>query len=176
MIISGGKRVRSGKIGKIFGLDPAFPLFSMDKPDERLDASDATYVETIHTSRLGFFQPIGMVNFYPNGGKSQPDCRRWNIVRSYRTKVTIWLETNNGLFSKMCQHRAAYMYFAQSVASEEPLVGHLCDTLDDIKTKNCTGKGLALGGEPGAKKQYVETSFLTICWKKSVIDLIISFT
>lgn len=77
---SGGKRIRSGRIGKIVGLDPAFPLFSIDEPEERLDVNDATYVETIHTSRLGIFQPIGAVNFYPNGGKSQPDCSGWNIV------------------------------------------------------------------------------------------------
>ncbi|XP_055306664.1 lipase member H-like, partial [Sitodiplosis mosellana] len=73
-----GKRVRSGKIPKIVGLDPAKPLFSLDKPDERLDSNDATHVETIHTSKLGFFDPLGIVSFYPNGGRSQPGCT-WDI-------------------------------------------------------------------------------------------------
>lgn len=75
-----GKRVRSGKIGKIIGLDPAMPLFSMDEPEARLDGTDADYVETVFTSWLGFFIPIGMVNFYPNGGRTQPMCSSWNIV------------------------------------------------------------------------------------------------
>lgn len=99
LFISGGKRLRSGKIGKIVGLDPAFPLFSMDKPEDRLDTNDATYVEIIHTSRAGFFQPIGMVNFYPNGGKKQKGCRSWNIVSSY--EITLLLRKKKSwAFSK----------------------------------------------------------------------------
>lgn len=66
-----GKNVRAGKLPKIIGLDPAFPLFSIDKPHERLNSSDAIYVETIQTSKLGFFDPIGKVSFYPNGGLIQ---------------------------------------------------------------------------------------------------------
>lgn len=57
--------MRSGKLTKIIGLDPAFPLFSLGKPDERLDSQDAIYVETIQTSKLGFFDPLGIVSFYP---------------------------------------------------------------------------------------------------------------
>lgn len=59
------------KLPKIVGLDPASVLFSIDKPHERLNSSDATYVETIQTSKLGFFDPIGKVSFYPNGGVIQ---------------------------------------------------------------------------------------------------------
>lgn len=63
--------MRSGKLPKIVGLDPAGVLFSVDKPDERLNSNDATYVETVQTSKLGFFDPIGKVSFYPNGGVVQ---------------------------------------------------------------------------------------------------------
>lgn len=80
-----GKNVRSGRLPKIIGLDPASVLFSVEKPHERLNSSDATYVETIQTSKLGFFDPIGLVSFFPNGGRFQPGCSwdrvSWSILR-----------------------------------------------------------------------------------------------
>lgn len=45
-----GKNVHRGKIGTIFGLDPAGPLFSVNNPAERLASGDASYVEGIHTN------------------------------------------------------------------------------------------------------------------------------
>lgn len=55
-------------------------LFVKEKPEERLNSTDAIYVETIQTSKLGFFDPpIGAVAFYPNGGKIQPGCS-WDDV------------------------------------------------------------------------------------------------
>lgn len=35
-----GKFVRRGKVQAIFGLDPAGPLFSIDRPNDRIAASD----------------------------------------------------------------------------------------------------------------------------------------
>ncbi len=62
------------KLKRITGLDPAGPLFGQ-KSSERLDKSDAEFVDIIHTdSTLGFNSPIGHVDFYPNGGGSQPNC------------------------------------------------------------------------------------------------------
>lgn len=63
--------MHSGHLPKIIGLDPASVLFSIAKPNERLNSSDATYVETVQTSKLGFLDPIGKVSFYPNGGVIQ---------------------------------------------------------------------------------------------------------
>lgn len=56
-----GKHVINGKIAKIVGLDPASPLFSFNEIKNRLDATDAEYVEIIHTcaGTLGFSQPLG---------------------------------------------------------------------------------------------------------------------
>jgi len=59
------------------GLDPANPLFNNVGPNGRLDAGDAILVDTIITDGdgLGLLAPIGLVNFYPNGGRRvQPGC------------------------------------------------------------------------------------------------------
>lgn len=80
---SAGKKLQTEyrrKLRKIVGLDPAGPLFNIEKPEERLHSNDAIYVETVHTSTIGFFSPLGDVDFYPNGGQMQPQCGFWNIV------------------------------------------------------------------------------------------------
>lgn len=66
-----GKKVKRGKIVKIVGLDPTGPLFINAEPYERLDWTDATYVEVQHTNRdqLGYAEPIGDADFYPNYGR-----------------------------------------------------------------------------------------------------------
>ena len=56
------------------GLDPALPQFSVQDPDGRLDPTDGTFVDVIHTNSgtlmegaLSFASPIGHVDFYvPN--------------------------------------------------------------------------------------------------------------
>ncbi|XP_065088327.1 pancreatic lipase-related protein 2-like [Ochlerotatus camptorhynchus] len=69
-----------GRIGKIYGLDPAGPCFTLPRDrglQYRLDRSDARYVQTIITSRLtiGVGVGEGHENFYPNGGASpQTNC------------------------------------------------------------------------------------------------------
>lgn len=55
---------------------PAGPLFSVNNPNDRIDSTDAEYVEIIHTDTrsFGFGDPIGHTDFYPNGGFGQPGC------------------------------------------------------------------------------------------------------
>lgn len=48
----------------------AGPLFSVNNPDDRINFTDAEYVEIIHTDTrrsFGFGDPIGHSDFYPNG-------------------------------------------------------------------------------------------------------------
>lgn len=62
----------------MLGLDPAKPLFNYLPVYKRLDLSDATFVDIIHTCGgiYGIFQPIGDADFYPNGGINiQPGCQ-----------------------------------------------------------------------------------------------------
>lgn len=78
--------------------------------------------------------PIGKVNFYPNGGRFQPGCT-WDITG-------------------LCSHQRAYQYFAETVYSPKPFYGFHCESLNEVKNGNCTVQKTALfGGEPGAREQ-----------------------
>lgn len=93
-----GHYVTRGRIARITGLDPALPLFSSAPLSARLDQSDAEFVDVIHTDGgvNGFAQPIGHVDFYPNGGGwTQPGCTLNEIIDRSLTPI---LETCN-LFS-----------------------------------------------------------------------------
>jgi len=66
------------RIGRIIGLDPAGPFFSMqvDK-DKRLHKGDALRVEVYHSNRGGLGDSdhdTGDINVYVNGGNNQPGC------------------------------------------------------------------------------------------------------
>lgn len=128
-----GKRLKIGKLPKIIGLDPAMPGFSLGSPGQRLDASDASYVEVIHTNSrmLGFEKPIGKVDIYPNYGFEQPGCG----IDGAGT----------------CAHGRAYEYYAESINSSKGFVATKCNDYRDIEDKTCkagsTGN-IKMGGEP----------------------------
>lgn len=74
------KRIKSGRLPVIVGLDPAYPLFSKSKHEERLAYTDADYVQVIHTAvgQLSIPYPVGHTDFYPNYGNGQPGCTKKN--------------------------------------------------------------------------------------------------
>ena len=56
------------------GLDAAGPLFWHNKPGNRFDPGNADFVDAIHTDsdKAGISRLVGHIDFYPNGGKDQP--------------------------------------------------------------------------------------------------------
>ena len=56
------------------GIDPAGPNFARRPRNARLDATDARFVDVIHTSLYGIKQPCGHVDFYVNWRIRQPGC------------------------------------------------------------------------------------------------------
>lgn len=60
----------------ILGLDPAKPLYENSGPKDRLHITDAIFVDVIHTNgdKNGLFKSLGHIDFFPNGGKVQPNC------------------------------------------------------------------------------------------------------
>lgn len=117
-------------VAAIIGLDPAGPLFSEDKPNERLDKGDANYVEIIHTSirAIGFPEPIGHVDHYPYvHSKHQPGCS-----------------------DSTCDHNSAISYFVESVNQTNGILAKQCTNYTDLIEDQChpTGVTVKVGGEP----------------------------
>lgn len=83
-------------ISKITSLEPSGPCFRNLGPGDRLDASNADYVEVIHTNIDGFGMGarMGHVDFYINGGEYQPsDLNLYPCTTtcSHFRVLTIWL-------------------------------------------------------------------------------------
>ncbi|BES94407.1 Lipase [Nesidiocoris tenuis] len=92
------KAAKLGPVGRITGLDAAYPLYLSLPNADRLDAADADYVDCIHTSSgiLGVPEPFCDADFYPNGGLSnQPGCDPLNQV--------------------FCSHLRSHEYFTESI-------------------------------------------------------------
>lgn len=94
---------------RITGLDPAMPLFITSSVDEKLDATDAEFVDVIHTNAFvqGKLERCGHVDFYMNGGVYQPGC-------------------SGNIFA--CSHQRAPAYFLESIRSTKGFWGWACSS------------------------------------------------
>jgi hypothetical protein len=84
-------------IGRITGTDPAGPLYQGILKTLRLDASDASFVDIVHTNAggYGYSGNIGHADFMVNGGKApQPGCDGTEAF---------------------CSHNLAVVYYAKSI-------------------------------------------------------------
>ncbi|CAD6244474.1 GSCOCG00013360001-RA-CDS, partial [Cotesia congregata] len=86
------------KFNRITGLNPAKPFFMNVPLKDKLDATDAYFVDVYHTETIieGKNEKCGHVDFYVNWGEIQPGCGSLNIV---------------------CSHFRAPIYFAESIIS-----------------------------------------------------------
>ncbi|XP_046960900.1 pancreatic lipase-related protein 2 [Vanessa cardui] len=129
------------KLGRITGLDPAAPYFSNTVTLVRLDRSDASYVDIIHSNAMplyfsgfGISEPIGHVDFYPNGGSIQPGCK--NDAPTYQ-------DMDNDMYKQVvryvsCNHERSYELFTESVAPACPFMAIQCKSYEAFLEGNCT--------------------------------------
>ncbi|XP_046967186.1 pancreatic triacylglycerol lipase-like [Vanessa cardui] len=107
-----------GKVSRITGLDPAQPCFRTSNRVERLDDTDADFVDVIHTNgrllqKIGFGlpDPIGHADFYPNGGMKQPGCgNKTNSIWARLLPIS-----PSKLQQAICSHGRAYLLFTESL-------------------------------------------------------------
>lgn len=142
-----GKRIKG--ISRISGLDPAGPYFENTPAEVRLDKADALYVDNIHTMAykfasvfsVGTMQALGHVDFYPNGGTSQPGC---NMV-------------------SVCSHAASHTLFIDSIRNECPFFSYPCassDAFDDGLCLRCGRNGCNRMGYWSSQKKDLNQLYL----------------
>ncbi|NWI91833.1 LIPH Lipase, partial [Pitta sordida] len=114
-----------GALGRITGLDPAGPLYRGTPPSERLDPTDAQFVDVIHsdTDGLGYREALGHIDFYPNGGTDQPGC-----------PLTIF----SGLEYFKCDHQRSVFLFLSSLTQSCNITAYPCDSYRNYRNGKCT--------------------------------------
>ncbi|XP_049844178.1 pancreatic triacylglycerol lipase-like isoform X1 [Schistocerca gregaria] len=133
------------KLGRITGLDPAEPHFTKTDPIVRLDPSDADYVDVVHTDAapfmsggLGLKEPVGHVDFYPNGGIRQPGCTDGVFGHIGRQKGSL----SKGLRSFVsCNHLRSYEYYMESINTKYPFMAIECKSWEDFLNGSCFSCG-----------------------------------
>ncbi|GIY77636.1 pancreatic lipase-related protein 2 [Caerostris darwini] len=109
---------------RITGLDPATYLFSTASPRAKLDRSDAMFVDVIHTDGggIGMVEPVGHVDFYPNGGKIQKGCTASNSLRALLEKGVV-----EGVRNVICSHMRAPLLFTDTINVRScPMIAYRC--------------------------------------------------
>ncbi|XP_055541431.1 lipase member H-like isoform X2 [Wyeomyia smithii] len=125
-----GSFVRSGRVARVTGLDPALPGFHDQQPDKLLDPSDARFVDVIHTcaGMLGHDKNLGHVDFWPNGGRAnQPGCGGMND------------------FTGACSHGRSYEYYVESVYTRNAFLAYPCRDMNDFNRNNCRTEAVPMG-------------------------------
>ncbi|XP_062983664.1 lipase member I [Elgaria multicarinata webbii] len=114
----------NGQIGRITALDPAGPSFTGKSPSERLDHTDAQFVDCIHTDidAFGYRKPLGNIDFYPNGGTDQPGCPRTILGGSEYFK---------------CDHQRSVFLYMSSLKQNCDVTAYPCDSYKDFMSGKC---------------------------------------
>ncbi|KAI2650930.1 Lipase member H [Labeo rohita] len=142
----------NGKIGRITALDPAGPEFNGRPPSERLDPSDALFVEALHTDMdaLGYRELLGHIDYYANGGADQPGCPKTIFSGSQYFK---------------CDHQRSVFLYMSSVNGSCPIIAYPCDSY----TKFLDGKCMDCGRFQSAGCPVF--GYDAINWKDTLVQL-----
>uniref|UniRef100_A0A6I8N1V1 Triacylglycerol lipase n=1 Tax=Ornithorhynchus anatinus TaxID=9258 RepID=A0A6I8N1V1_ORNAN len=135
-----GSRV-NGTVGRITGLDPAEPCFEGTSVDVRLDPSDADFVDVIHTDSaptipymgFGTSQLVGHLDFFPNGGKQMPGCKK-NPISQIIDIEGIWEGTRDFV---ACNHLRSYKFYSDSIINPNGFTGFPCDSYNVFQANKC---------------------------------------
>lgn len=124
-----GKDTGFGKLPRITGLDPAFPIFMFSGKNGHLSSTDAEFVDVIHTDGgvFGFPIALGDADFFPNGGfPAQPGCQINSLLQKSQIGRII-----------SCSHDRAWQYYAESVLNEKGFPTVKCASYDDFVSGKC---------------------------------------
>ncbi|KAH8322094.1 hypothetical protein KR059_002716, partial [Drosophila kikkawai] len=108
------------QVPHITALDPP----AGDLLEHQLSASDAEFVEVVHTSagKMGTWERLGHVDYFPNGGETQPGCS-----------------------GDSCSHERAFELLAEMWSSDNDFVSALCGSVETMSAESCRWSTLKMG-------------------------------
>ncbi|CAG2114659.1 unnamed protein product [Medioppia subpectinata] len=119
----------NGQIGRITGLDPAGPGFNGMPASDKLNPSNAQFVDAIHSDAVlntgaGIVENSGHLDFWPDNGKNHPGC------------TLSWLTSFQGGLT--CNHFRAIDFYAASINPNNPKgVAHQCPDYSTYLAGKC---------------------------------------
>ncbi|GBN90975.1 Putative endothelial lipase [Araneus ventricosus] len=163
-----GKHVPN--LGRITGLDPAGPGYSVKFKFDRLTSADAELVDAIHSSNadheMGFGTPYPMawMNFYPNGGQRQPKCQ---MGKNYSDGDGVEHTIRTSQDQAGCNHDSSITYFISSILDCEYLSTR-CKDYESYENGRCKSESnsenkmgfhcVGISGLKDHSKFYLDTS------------------
>ncbi|GIY64939.1 pancreatic lipase-related protein 2 [Caerostris extrusa] len=111
----------------------------------RLDPSDASFVDVIHSDAaskirfigFGMNQLVGHVDFFPNNGRKQPGCTK----EKFLTFITEGLKEGLRRFGS-CNHQRSLDFFHHSINYRKVVpVGYQCSSWEEFLDGKCSECG-----------------------------------
>ncbi|CAF0991636.1 unnamed protein product [Rotaria magnacalcarata] len=128
------------QLARISGLDPAGPFFAGKKTIVRLDKDDAKFVDVIHSNTeialglgLGITEETGHIDFYPNGGQTQPGCPSIGALIG----GVLGGQSEAAFEQTSCSHGRSHGYFIESINSECPYTAFPCHDHESFMNGKC---------------------------------------
>ncbi|GBN05824.1 Lipase member I, partial [Araneus ventricosus] len=151
-------------------LDPAGPLYELNNKEQQLYYTDAKFVDVIHTSDeltgqgLGKFDPIGHMDFYPNGGRVQMEA--CNTAKEANASGDTLTELESPYYVTICNHKMSIKFFLHSILDCDYL-STKCEEYESLPICSSKGNPTAKMGffaksikdiKPAQSKFYLKTS------------------
>ncbi|XP_026727687.1 lipase member H-A-like [Trichoplusia ni] len=108
-------------ISTLTALEPSGPCFRNLGPNDRLDASNADFVQVIHTNidGYGMATPMGHIDFYVNGGEYQP-----SDIGFYPCTTT-------------CSHFRILPLWVSAIKNPKKFIGMKCKDIQQARDSDC---------------------------------------
>lgn len=115
------RRITGRNISTIVALEPSGPCFRFLPAEDRLTASDADFVQVLHTNIDGYGMAarMGHVDFYVNGGEFQP-----SEITFYPCTIT-------------CSHFRVLALWESAVKNPDKFVAMQCDSIQQARDFAC---------------------------------------
>ncbi|GFN73656.1 pancreatic lipase-related protein 2 [Plakobranchus ocellatus] len=134
-------KLMGDKIGRISGLDPADPDYQCLPKIIRLDETDAIFVDVIHTNGApfseggaGLIQQSGDIDFYVNGGKTQPGCPD-GLGGAFSVLFSKGVVAAGDAVS--CSHARSHDLYTESILSDCAFKAFPCLSHEDYLSGRC---------------------------------------
>lgn len=115
------QKLSGTNVSRLTGLDPAGPCFRDLGPKDRIDKSDADFVDIVSTNidGYGMAAPVGHITYYVNGGENQPGQLFWPYCET------------------LCSHVRSHTLWLTALSHPNSFIAIQCDSVQQARNRDC---------------------------------------